>query len=324
MPRIQLIVHAKANRRLLRQWLSVQHEVVEATDLVAPYRFDLCVIDALMADRLHEQLARLKTGQAPLFIPVLLIVQRQDVGLATRHLWRSIDEIITSPISQIELHARIQQLLQTRSLSQQLQALGELRMLEQLRRAFLQTVELATRLSEMRDPYTAGHERRVADIAVAIGREMGLDENRLLGLRIGGLLHDVGKTAVPIEILTKPGKLKPAEFEMIKLHASAGYEVLREVTFPWPVAQIALQHHERIDGSGYPQGLKGDEILLEARIVAVADVIESMASHRPYRAALGVEQALQEVQKHQGQRYDTDAVNAALAVFRLRGYQIPA
>ncbi len=193
----------------------------------------------------------------------------------------------------------------------------------QLEHTFIQTVNLATTLSEMRDPYTAGHEQRVAEIAVAIGREMGLDENRVEGLRVGGHLHDVGKITVPSEILSKPTKLTQNEYALIKEHARAGYEVLKNVDFPWPVAQIALQHHERIDGSGYPQGLKGEEILLEARITAVADVVESMASHRPYRPALGIEKALVEIEHGSGTAYDPVVVDTCLRLFRHKGYALP-
>lgn len=193
----------------------------------------------------------------------------------------------------------------------------------QLEHTFIQTVKLATNLGEMRDPYTAGHEQRVAEIAVAIGREMDLDDSRLEGLRIGGYLHDVGKVSVPIEILVKPARLTDGEYALIKGHAQAGYEVLKGVDFPWPVAQIALQHHERIDGSGYPQGLRGEAILFEARIVAVADVIESMASHRPYRPGLGLDKALAEVERGSGTAYDVEVAAACLRLFREKGFVIP-
>jgi PAS domain S-box-containing protein len=195
---------------------------------------------------------------------------------------------------------------------------------EQLQRTFLQTVNLVTTLSEMRDPYTAGHERRVADISVAIGSEMGLNDHQLEGLRIGGYLHDVGKTLIPIDILVKPGKISSMEYELVKLHPQAGYDILKNVDFPWPVAQMALQHHERMDGSGYPNGLKGEEILLEARIMAVADVVEAMSSHRPYRPALGIDQALAEIERGRGTAYDPVAVDACLDLFRNKGYMMPS
>ncbi|MCX7247211.1 MAG: HD domain-containing protein, partial [Burkholderiales bacterium] len=196
--------------------------------------------------------------------------------------------------------------------------------IEQLKSSVMSTVEVATVLNEMRDPYTAGHERRVAAIAAAIGAHLGFDENRQEGLRVAGHLHDVGKVIVPSEILSKPGKLGALEYQMIQGHAQAGFDVLKNVKFPWPVAEVALQHHERMDGGGYPQGLKGEAILLEARIMAVADVVEAMSSHRPYRSGLGIEEALAEVEGGGGTKYDRTVVEACLTLFREKGYSIPA
>lgn len=198
------------------------------------------------------------------------------------------------------------------------------RYIEQLKTAFMRTVEVAMNLSEMRDPYTAGHEKRVAEIAVAIGTEMGFDERRLEGLRVAGYLHDIGKITVPAEILARPGKLSANEYALIKQHPQAGYDVLKNVEFPWPVALCALQHHERVDGSGYPQGLKGNDICEEARVLAVADTIEAMSSHRPYRAGLGLDKALAEIERGRGTAYDAQAANAALRLFRDKGFSIPA
>ena len=197
------------------------------------------------------------------------------------------------------------------------------RYIKQLEGAFMRTVEVATTLSEMRDPYTAGHEKRVAEIAVAIGTELGYDARGQEGLRVSGYLHDVGKITIPAEILSKPGRLSAIEFELIKGHPRASYDVLKDVEFPWPVAEVALQHHERMDGSGYPQGLKGEAILPEARIMAVADVVEAMASHRPYRAGLGIEVALKEIARGRGTAYDADVADACLRVFREKGYRMP-
>jgi PAS domain S-box-containing protein len=195
---------------------------------------------------------------------------------------------------------------------------------EQLEIAFMRTVKVVTTLGEMRDPYTCGHERRVAEIAVAISAELGFDKRRQEGIRIAGYLHDVGKITIPSEILSKPGKLSAVEFLMIKVHAQASFDVMKEVEFPWPVAQVALQHHERFDGSGYPQGLKGEAILLEARIMAVADVIEAMSSHRPYRPGLGIDKALAEIERGRVSTYDAAVADASLKLFREKGYQIPA
>ncbi len=193
----------------------------------------------------------------------------------------------------------------------------------QLENSFMRTVEVAMTLSEMRDPYTTGHERRVAEIAVAIGAELGFDANRLQGLRVAGQLHDIGKIIIPTEILSKPTPLTQAEYALIKGHARASFDVLKIVDFPWPVAQVALQHHERVDGSGYPQGLRGDQILLEARIMAVADVVEAMSSHRPYRPGLGIDRALAEIRRGSGTLYDPFVVDACLALFGQKNYAIP-
>ena len=195
---------------------------------------------------------------------------------------------------------------------------------EELKVAFMSTVEVATIISEMRDPYTAGHERRVAEIAVAIGAELGFDGDRQQGLQVAGHLHDVGKISIPSDILSKPGRLSAIEYQLVQGHARSSYDVLRGVAFPWPVAAVALQHHERMDGSGYPQGLKGESIMFEARIVAVADVVEAMSSHRPYRPGLGIETALAEIEHGSGMLYDTDVAAACLRLFREKCYQLPA
>lgn len=199
-----------------------------------------------------------------------------------------------------------------------------LQYLEQLKAAFLSAVKVAAILGEMSDPYTAGHQRRVAEIAVAIGAELGFDEHRQEGLRVAGYLHDIGKIAVPLEILAKPTALSPIEYQLVKVHAQASYDVLKDVEFPWPIAEVALQHHERLDGSGYPRGLRGDEILLEARIMAVADVVEAMASHRPYRPGHGIERALAEIEQGSGRTYDAAVAGACLRLYREKGVTIPA
>jgi PAS domain S-box-containing protein/putative nucleotidyltransferase with HDIG domain len=197
------------------------------------------------------------------------------------------------------------------------------RYVKQLEDSFMRTIEVATTLVEMRDPYTAGHEKRVALLAVAIGTELGLDAHRIEGLRVGGYIHDIGKIIIPAEILSKPGKLSEIEYMMIKGHPQAGYDILKNVDFPWPVADIAYQHHERMDGSGYPRGLKGEEILLEARITAVADVVEAMAAHRPYRPGIGIEQALAEIERGSGSHYDPAVAAACLRLFREKDFKLP-
>jgi PAS domain S-box-containing protein/putative nucleotidyltransferase with HDIG domain len=174
---------------------------------------------------------------------------------------------------------------------------------------------------EKRDPYIAGHQRRVTVIACAVAAEMGFSEHQVEGIRIAGLLHDIGKIAISSDILSKPGKISAIEFELIKTHVQVGYDILKDIDFPWPIAQMVFQHHERMNGSGYPQGLSNDEILPEARILGVADVVEAMVSHRPYRAALGIDAALEEISQKRGVIYDAGVVDTCIKLFREKGFK---
>jgi PAS domain S-box-containing protein len=193
---------------------------------------------------------------------------------------------------------------------------------KRMRKALRVTVQSISMIVEMKDPYTSGHQQRVSDLARSIATEMGLSADRRDFLRTASAIHDIGKISVPSEILSKPTKLTDLEFSLIKTHVRAGYDILKDIEFPWPVADVVLQHHERMDGSGYPQGLKGDDILLEARILAVADVVEAIASHRPYRPELGIDFALEEISGNKGILYDADAVDACLKLFREKGYTL--
>ncbi len=175
---------------------------------------------------------------------------------------------------------------------------------------------------EARDFYTSGHQARVADLAVAIANELNLSELQVEGIRMAGIIHDLGKIRVPAAILSKPGKLTDIEFDIIKVHPQTGFDLLKEIKFPWPLAEMILQHHEKMDGSGYPQGLKGDEIMLEARILAVADIVEAMSSRRPYRPALGLDKALNQIKQDKGTLLDPRVVDACLRVFK-GGYNLP-
>jgi PAS domain S-box-containing protein/putative nucleotidyltransferase with HDIG domain len=186
---------------------------------------------------------------------------------------------------------------------------------DRLEKALSGTVQALSMTIELRDPYTAGHQRRVGRLSDAIARELGLPFAQVEGIRMSGNIHDIGKIYVPAEILSKPGHITEIEYSIIKNHAQAGYEILKTIDFPWPIAEIVHQHHERLDGSGYPAGLKGNDILLEARILSVADVVEAMSSHRPYRPSFGVDAALAEIAKNQGKLYDPDIVKACLTLF---------
>ena len=191
---------------------------------------------------------------------------------------------------------------------------------DKLRETLIATVNILASTIEMRDPYTAGHQRRVTTLACAIAEEMGLSDDQFDGLRMAGLIHDLGKINVPAEILSKPGQINDIEFNIIKYHPQICHDILRKIELPWPVAKIFLHHHERLDGSGYPQGLKGDEIMLEARILAVADVVEAMASHRPYRPARGIKLALHEITQFSGTLYDPVVVDICLKLFNEKNF----
>lgn len=190
-----------------------------------------------------------------------------------------------------------------------------------MQRAFEGTIQALALTIEIRDPYTAGHQRRVSELASAMAKELGWPAEQVQAIRIAGDIHDIGKISIPAEILSKPAKLNEVEFSLIKTHPQVGYEILKNIDFPWPLAQIVLQHHERIDGSGYPSGLQSDDILPEAKLLAVADTVEAMASHRPYRPALGIERALAEILKFKGILFDSDAVDVCLHLFRSNQFQ---
>ncbi|GEM_PF-1362990 len=190
-----------------------------------------------------------------------------------------------------------------------------------LNKTFDDTILAFSTIVEIKDRYTAGHQIRVARLAETIAKEMHLDDEQIRITRIAGLIHDIGKIYVPADILSRPGRLSDLEFEIIRTHAQYGYDILKTIDFPWPIAQVVLQHHEKLDGSGYPNGIKGEDILLYSRILTVADVVEAMASHRPYRSALGSDKALEEISQNKGKLYDPDAVDACLKLFTEEGFK---
>ena len=192
----------------------------------------------------------------------------------------------------------------------------------EVRKTVLSAIKAIALTVETRDPYTAGHQQRVANLARAIAEEMGLPQEQTEGLYMAGIIHDLGKLSIPTDILSKPTRLSELEFALIKTHPQAGYDIVKDIEFPWPVAKIVLQHHEKLDGSGYPFGLRKDEILLESRILTIADVVEAIASDRPYRPAIGMEAALEEISSHRGRMYDPDAVDACLKIIKEDGYRL--
>lgn len=261
-------------------------------------------------------------------VPVIFVSAISEMPEKLRGFDIGAVDYVTKPFRREELLARVHTHIELYRLRNHLESTVEARTRslreseKQLKKNLLESVSAVAAMVELRDPYTAGHQRRVADIAQAIARDMHLPEQVIEGLVLAAVVHDVGKISIPTEILSKPGRLNEAEFALIKRHSESGYEILKGIDFPWPIAQIVRQHHERQNGSGYPHGIGGDEILMEARILAVVDVIEAMASHRPYRPGLGIDAALKEIELHRGILFDPDVVDSALRIFREQGYQI--
>jgi len=285
--------------------------------LLTGYTDTDAIIDAINSGGIHRYLTK------PWRREELLHTIRQLLGKAELVMEnRRLDELVKKQNAELmELNKSLEEKvrLKTRHLNRSLEELQS--SYERTRMILEGTVLAMYRIVESRDPYTAGHEQQVARIACVISEKMLLPADRVDAIRVAGQLHDIGKIAVPSEILTKPGRLSPLEMEMVKTHCKNAYDILKAIEFPYPVAKIILQHHERLDGSGYPQGLKGDEILLEARIIGVADVIEAISSHRPYRPAKDVDVAMKEITDHRGTLYDANVVDAALDIYRTKGRQ---
>ncbi len=275
-----------------------------------------------------EVCRRLKQSDRLRDIPVIFVSAISETQEKLKGFDIGAVDYVTKPFQREELLARVRTHLELYRLRHYLEArvmertqsLNESQ--ERLKRTLMDSVSALAAMVEMRDPYTAGHQRRVAQIAEAIARELHMPEDRIEGLVLSAVIHDVGKISIPTEYLSKPGQLSPAEYTLIKQHPESGFEILMGIEYSWPIAQIVRQHHERMDGSGYPLGLRENEIIFEARILAVADVIEAMASHRPYRASLGIEQALTEIDRHRGVLYDAEVADAALRLFHEKGYQL--
>jgi len=240
-------------------------------------------------------------------------IVRKDGEVRHVHIWRK--RVLWSGKEHYQV--RYNDITERKRTEKQLQVT-----LDSLRRAVNTTMQVMVSAVETRDPYTSGHQIRSADLARAIATEMGLPQDKIDAIRMAGSIHDIGKLSIPAEILSKPTKLSEIELSLIREHARKGFEMLKDVESPWPLAEIVRQHHERMDGSGYPRNLKGEEILIEARILAVADVVEAMASHRPYRAGLGIDVALSEIEKNRGIFYDSTAADACLRLFREKGFKL--
>lgn len=261
-------------------------------------------------------------------VPVIFVSAASATEDKVRGFELGAVDFVSKPYQREELLARVHTHLEVGRLRNRLEELveertRELRQSEQrLRESLLDSITAIAATIEMRDPYTAGHQRRVAHLATTIARELRLSDDQIEGLYLAGVVHDIGKIRVPAEILSKPGKLSSIEFTLIKQHSDVGHEILKSIEFPWPIADTVLQHHERLDGSGYPHGLQDKQILIEAKILAVADVVEAMVSSRPYRAGLGVDAAMGEIARRRGVLYDGVVVDACQRLFEKEGYAL--
>lgn len=290
---------------------------------------DLILLDIRMPEMDgFEVCKRLKSMAATQDVPVIFVTAASETDEKVRGFELGAVDYVTKPYQRDELLSRVHAHLELHQLRHHLSEMVDAQTAQlvesekKLKKNLLDSVAVLAAIVEMRDPYTAGHQRRVSEVAVAIANIMQLNQTQIEGIHLAGIVHDIGKIQVPAEILVKPGALSDLEYMLIKAHSQNGFDLLKTVDYPWPIAQIVLQHHERMDGSGYPQGLKGEEILLEARIISVADVVESMTSHRPYRPSLGIDAALEEIEHNRGIKYDSLVVDACVKLFREQGYKL--
>jgi putative nucleotidyltransferase with HDIG domain len=292
------------------------HEALEA---ISRGRYDLVISDIQMDDGTGIELMKAAKEQYPELDFIIMTGHTHDYEFCDI-INAGASDFIAKPFALGDLKAKIGRIEKEQ---RGLQALRESNLqlsesYDRLNWVLEDSINALTATLKWNDLYTAGHQKRVSDIACQIARNMELSHDQITAIRLAGLVHDIGKISIPSEILSKPSKLDELEFGLVKRHSSIGFDILHRIPFPWPIAKIVLQHHERMDGSGYPQGLSGDEILLEARIIGVADVVEAMSSHRPYRPALGIEKAMEEISKNKSILYDQDVVDACLMLEDLR------
>ena len=333
MADILVVDDEESVRRLLSRMLvrggyecTLAADAAEARKFIKNRNFELILCDVAMPGESGIDFIRYVGAEYP-DTATIMVTAVDDPEIAETALEAGIYGYMIKPFNANEVIINVRNSLRRRELEiadrtyrRNLEQKVEERTAE-LQETLKGTIFALTMTVEYRDPYTSGHQQRVSDLASAIAKEMGFPEDKIMGIRMAGVLHDIGKIAIPVEILSKPGRLSKTEFELIKNHSQVGYDILNSIKFPWPLSQIVLQHHERMDGSGYPQGLSGENILMEARIMGVADVVEAMASHRPYRPALGIDKALEEISKNREVLYDPEAVDACLMLFKDKGFK---
>jgi len=311
----------EAIRRVIRTYLQMRRfshfgagNALEALQVLVHENIDLVISDIEMRGVSGIDLMQQVRSKYPLVSFIIM------TGYAPEYSYEDIiavgaSDFIAKPFSMGELNAKILRISREKNIIGQLQ-----QSLNRVNELLENTVGALGSTLEKRDPYTAGHQKRVGHLACAIAQEIGLSAEKIEGLRIAAFVHDIGKISVPTDVLAKPGKLSKAEMDLIRVHSQNGYDILKNIAFPWPIAEIVLQHHERLNGSGYPQGLIGQEILFEAKIIGVADVIEAMSSHRPYRPALDLSMGMKEIYQNKNVLYDEKIVDACIRLLTEKDY----
>lgn len=294
----------------------------KALEYAGKFMPDLILLDIMMPEMNgYEVCTHLKESGETADIPVIFITAMAEARNKTYGFEVGGVDYITKPFHAAEVKARVRTHLSLKSMREELNAQNLIleqkveQKTSQLRDMFHATVNAMSHAAEIRDPYTAGHQQRVSQLACAIAMKLGMSDNQISTIKYAGILHDIGKIRIPVSILTRPGKLLDAEIKMIRIHPKVGYDLLKPIPFPWPIAEVVYQHHEKLDGSGYPRRLTSQDILPESKIVTVADVTEAEMSYRPYRPALGLDVALKDISTNRGIHYDPDAVDACLELF---------
>jgi len=333
MARILVVDDEDQMRKLLDTTLSRDGHVcslatngTDAKDLLESESFELALCDVNIPGESGITLASY-IGEKYGDTAVVIVTASDDSETADAAIESGTYGYILKPFNSNELIINVRNILRRRKLEITNRMYREdlekmvMERTGKLENALSGIIQVITRTVEARDPYTAGHQRRVATLALEIAKELGLPKKELEGIHLAGMIHDLGKISIPAEILSKPSKLTDIEFQLIKTHPGIGYDIMENIEFPWPINQIVLQHHEKMNGSGYPDGLKGQSILLESRILCVADVVEAMASHRPYRAALGIDAAISEISKSRGTLYDPDITDACCKILNENNFK---
>lgn len=303
----RLVEKMLSKPRIIPFELTVSLELGKALPQLVNNSFDVILLDLFLPDSQGlDTLTKIRTACPD--TPIVVLSDVNDMNLAVEAVQEGAQDYLPKGHTDSnDLVRSIRYAMERKRMEEELR-----QTLDMLRKSLNATILVIARTAETKDPYTAGHQRRVANLARTIATEMRIPRDQIDGIRMAGVIHDLGKLTVPAEILSKPGTISAIEFNLVKTHPLVGYEILKDIDFPWPIAQIVLQHHERLDGSGYPSGLSGEHIIIEARILGVADVVEAMSSHRPYRPALGIDMALDEITRNRGILYDSLVVDACL------------